>query len=124
MSLNISKQKIIPKSIKKLTSIENRVHAIEINWSDSFLQSIDLETLRKHCPCAYCLEQRGDSSHQKPLSPKKSSLLKVVEATKEESLELKEIWLVGNYAIGILWGDKHDSGIYSFDYLRTLNTVK
>jgi ATP-binding protein involved in chromosome partitioning len=27
---------------------------------------------------------------------------------------------IGNYAIGIDWNDGHNSGIYSFDYLRSL----
>ena len=27
---------------------------------------------------------------------------------------------IGNYAIGVDWSDGHNSGIYSFDYLRTL----
>lgn len=28
--------------------------------------------------------------------------------------------LVGNYALRIEWSDGHDSGIYSFDYLREI----
>lgn len=27
---------------------------------------------------------------------------------------------VGNYAISILWSDRHGTGIYRFDYLREL----
>jgi ATP-binding protein involved in chromosome partitioning len=27
---------------------------------------------------------------------------------------------IGNYAIGIDWNDGHNSGIYSFDHLRSL----
>jgi DUF971 family protein len=27
---------------------------------------------------------------------------------------------VGNYAVQITWGDAHDTGIYSWEYLRSL----
>ncbi len=44
----------------------------------------------------------------------------VVEATLDQELTLQEIWGVGQYAIGLRWGDGHDSGIYTFEYLREL----
>jgi len=50
----------------------------------------------------------------------KSSLLRVVEHEKQEELQLERIWGVGNYAIGMVWGDGHDSGIYTYFYLREL----
>jgi DUF971 family protein len=28
--------------------------------------------------------------------------------------------LVGNYALKITWSDQHDTGIYSFQYLREI----
>lgn len=83
---------------------------------------IDSTTLRKECPCASCLQKRGDTSHNAPLSgkQKRSSLLKVVSATSEEECNLEKIWLLGNYAIGMKWADGHDSGIYTFSFLRQL----
>jgi len=33
---------------------------------------------------------------------------------------LKEIWAVGQYALGMSWGDGHNTGIYTFDFLREL----
>ena len=122
MSVNQSQQLPSPIKLKRITESDNRGIALEIIWSNNKTQIIKSETLRKFCPCASCMEQRGDNTHNQPFSPKKkSALLKVVEATIEESTDLKKIWLVGNYAIGILWGDKHDSGIYSFNLLTSLN---
>lgn len=37
------------------------------------------------------------------------------------AFEAKEMFKVGNYAIGFRWGDGHDTGIYTFEYLRRLS---
>lgn len=89
-------------------------------WSDDVSFEIPSETLRSHCPCATCLQQRGDTSHAKPLMSSKSSLLKVIEHTKGEQIQLISIWTVGNYALGIEWGDGHKTGIYTWGLLRSL----
>jgi ATP-binding protein involved in chromosome partitioning len=44
----------------------------------------------------------------------------IVENTIEKELELTEIWGVGQYALGMTWGDGHNTGIYPFSYLREL----
>lgn len=124
MSLEELPKTLSPIKIKRLTT-EGKGVGLEITWSNNQTQIIANDLLRKNCPCATCLEARGSTGHNKPLSPpKKSSFLKVVDATVEESIDLKKIWLIGNYALGILWGDKHDTGIYSFNLLETLNHYK
>ena len=35
-------------------------------------------------------------------------------------LALEKIDTVGNYALQLTWGDRHDGGLYSFRYLRSL----
>lgn len=78
------------------------------------------ERLRQSCPCAVCREERGEGNHSAPLGPSlkpKKSALQVISHAKEEQLALVEIWAVGNYALGIRWGDGHDDGIYTFEYL-------
>lgn len=105
----------IPSECKR-----NGKDGLTIVWSDGQRDEFSSETLRKNCPCAECREKRGDGSHATPLTPKKS-LLNVVESTKEEELALERIWLIGNYALGIAWGDGHDSGIYTFKLLAELS---
>ncbi len=39
------------------------------------------------------------------------------------NLELRNLEQVGNYALGLGWGDAHDTGIYSFRYLRALGDL-
>lgn len=105
---------ILPTEIRRLGS-----EGIRIRWADGETHTISCETLRKSCPCATCKELRGDTTHSKPLTGKVRSL-QVVDSSKEEEIRLEEIWGVGQYAIGMRWGDGHNSGIYTFDTLRSL----
>jgi DUF971 family protein len=103
-----------PQEIKR-----NGSNGLRISWADGHIQELSSRVLRTQCPCAECRELRGDGSHEKPLTGKKRSL-SIVQNTIEEELNLSAIWGVGQYAIGIRWGDGHDSGIYTFEYLRSL----
>jgi len=103
----------------KPISINRKDRGIEVEWENKESSFLSNELLRAHCPCASCLQKRGDTSHQKPLTSGRASL-QVIEATAEEETNLVRLWAVGNYAIGALWGDKHDTGIYSFSYLYEL----
>ena len=109
--------KVTPTEIKRAGS-----SGLHISWSDGRRDALPGEFLRRNCPCAACKELRGDTSHSKPLTgkkPKKS--LMVIENTIETETSLQQIWGVGQYALGMSWGDGHDSGIYTFDYLRELS---
>lgn len=35
-------------------------------------------------------------------------------------VEAKDIFPIGTYAVGFRWGDGHDAGIYTFEYLREI----
>lgn len=95
---------------------------LEIAWDDGRTSQLSSRVLRENCPSAVSRAKRGDTSHDKPLSgARKSSLLKVVEHTREEELRLVKIWGVGNYALGMEWGDGHASGIYPFTLLEELS---
>lgn len=107
-----------PTEIKRLAT-----EGVEITWSDGVKHSLNSEMLRINCPCASCKEKRGDTSHAAPLSPKKFSL-RVIESSKTEEIRLDKIWAVGQYAIGMLWGDGHQTGIYTYPYLRDLGEGK
>jgi DUF971 family protein len=107
-----------PTEIKRLD-----FKGLQITWSDGLVQEIGSEKLRRSCPCATCLETRGDTSHSAPLTEKKpgrKSLLRVVSSSKQEETRLERIWPIGNYALGMEWGDGHHTGVYSFDLLYQL----
>ena len=104
---------ITPLEIKR-----NREGNLVLKWSDGAVHVLPSEVLRRNCPCAVCLEKRGDTSHAKPLTGRRS--LAILDASKDEETGLEKIWPVGGYAIGMLWKDKHDSGIYTYGLLRQL----
>lgn len=85
---------------------------LRIKWLDGFQSIISLENLRKHCPCAGC---QGEE-----IPGKKLKLPVLTLNTKPGVYEIASIEPVGNYAIKITWKDGHDTGIYSFEYLRAL----
>lgn len=92
---------------------------LTISWRDGTTTTIPTALLRRECPCASCKERRGDTSHSKPLTTKKRGL-NVIQHTLDEELDLQEIWGVGQYALGMRWGDGHDSGIYPYGLLFEL----
>ena len=105
---------IKPIEIKRLEK-----DGLQITWSNGTKNSIQSSVLRQGCPCAVCREKRGDTSHSQPITGK-ASMLKIIEHTKDEETGLEEIWAVGQYALGLRWQDGHDTGIYTFKYLREL----
>lgn len=81
---------------------------LAVKWGDGSESFIPLENLRRACPCAGC---KGETdilgnlykNPETPLTPKAFELVKLVR--------------VGGYAIQPIWGDGHNTGIFSFDYL-------
>jgi DUF971 family protein len=80
---------------------------IRITWADSRECRYSAAALRRHCPCAQCVNEWTGERVLKP------------EAIAEE-LEISDLSLVGRYAINFRWSDGHETGIYSFRYLREL----
>lgn len=104
----------------KPIEIRREEDSLKIKWDNGQVAIIPSKTLRELCPCAVCKEQRGDTSHSKPLTGKPSSL-RIVEHSKDESLSLQSVSAVGTYAIALTWGDGHNTGIYTFPYLLELS---
>ena len=94
------------KSIKQ-TSKE----ILTFTWDDGSVNSFNTHYLREQCPCAGC---KGETVLFQTYIPEKK------EPFPGHS-EIKSITPVGNYAIKILWGDGHDVGLYTFEYLREIN---
>lgn len=88
---------------------------LAIKWGDGAEHFIPLEKLRRACPCAGC---KGEVDIM-------GNLYKNPEVTlTEKSFQLAGFVNVGGYAIQPVWGDGHNTGIYSFDYLRRVATAK
>ncbi len=88
---------------------------MEIDWKDGHRSSWNFRWLRDACPCATCHEDREKSGRAPgEARPKQQALLALYEAPPRPL----EATPVGNYALRFKWNDGHESGIYSFDYLR------
>ncbi len=77
---------------------------LEIDWDDGLNSRYTHEDLRVQCPCAGC---RGHTPDQ----------AKVI--TGKADVHISAIEMVGNYAIRISFDDAHDTGIYTFEQLRS-----
>jgi DUF971 family protein len=88
---------------------------MEIDWQDGHKSGWNFAWLRNACPCATCKEER-DASGRKPGEAKRApkALLPMYEAPARPA----EVKPVGRYAINFKWNDGHESGIYSWDFLR------
>lgn len=111
----------VPTEVRRLTS-GAAGSGLVIRWTSGIETELSAKTLRTHCPCATCLEKRGDTTHQKPLSGQTTgrASLRVIAAGADEELNLKMIHPVGQYALSLDWGDGHNTGIFSYSLLREL----
>ena len=83
---------------------------LAIQWSDGAESYLPLEMLRRACPCAAC-------------GGEPDVLGRVVRpdvSYASSSFELTGWNLVGGYALQPRWADGHNTGIYSYPYLRRL----
>jgi len=94
--------------LKQLAPIGNE---LALAWEDGEESFLSFDHLRKSCPCAAC--QGEPDVTGKVLVPK--------VAHAEKSFELVRYEIVGGYALQLYWADGHNTGIYSFDYLRGLS---
>jgi DUF971 family protein len=88
---------------------------MEIDWKDGHQSQWTFAWLRDACPCATCHEERNGNGRKPGERLKEApTLLKMYKApARPESVSP-----VGRYAITFGWNDGHQSGIYSWDYLR------
>ncbi|MEX2174008.1 MAG: DUF971 domain-containing protein [Pirellulaceae bacterium] len=83
-----------------------------IQWSDDRRRRYGVKALRDACPCATCREKR--TAPQDPLA------LPMLKSEQLAPLRIAGMQPMGNYAYSIAFSDGHDTGIYTFDLLRTL----
>jgi DUF971 family protein len=102
---------------------------VDITWADDHVSHYEFAYLREQCPCAMCnderqkkatgLEKDAQLKAENPgaiAAPMSSPLLPMFKP----KLTAKAAHAVGNYALQIDFNDGHSTGIFSFDYLRTV----
>ncbi|MEO6909480.1 MAG: DUF971 domain-containing protein [Edaphobacter sp.] len=117
---------------------------MEIDWQDGHKSSWSFTWLRDACPCATCHEERNASGREpgeprpKPevqapvqAAPAAPVVGRVVTQWKAPGLAARaaavagsvqpvKVTQVGRYAIKFKWSDGHETGIYSWNYLRSV----
>lgn len=78
---------------------------VAIEWLDGHRTVYAAARLRAICPCARCVnELTGVRMHDPDSVP--------------PDLTHTAVRLVGNYAVSLTFSDGHDTGIYSYQFLR------
>jgi len=95
---------------------------LELEWPDGSHTEFTVAVLRSACPCAMCKITRDhtDPHDISPKPPQKKPLLTVLPGNYAGKIVVVHASLVGNYALKLDFSDGHDTGIYSFEYLRSL----
>ena len=93
------------------TAIERpKPYLLRLSWDDGTVATVTLEKFREECPCALCKGETIMGTTYfvgiKQFSPGMNELVSLVP--------------VGNYGVQASWKDGHDSGIYTWENLRTI----
>ena len=88
-----------------------RVHKdigiLELVWTDDDVSRIPFRAVRQDCRCAACVDEfTGRQILDQNNVP--------------ESIHPEDVSLTGNYALKFRWSDSHDSGLFTWDHLRSI----
>lgn len=93
-----------PKNIR----VHKEQRELELVWSDNDNSRLPFRTVRQSCRCAVCVDE---FSGKQLLDPE----------SVPDDLGLLEVSLCGNYALRIRWSDNHDSGLFTWNHLRSIS---
>jgi DUF971 family protein len=93
--------------IEPVQIVEESDSRVTIKWSDGLETAYTAAHLRKMCPCAGCVnEWTGERT--------------LKETDIPADMTFSHFAIVGRYALSFHFSDGHDTGIFSFNYLRSL----
>lgn len=80
---------------------------LEIGWPSGESFRLPFVYLRGRCPCASCVDEMTGR--------------RIVDvADIPVGIEIVDAKLQGNYCLKITWNDRHDTGLFTWEHLRTL----
>ncbi len=95
----------------RLVALDHDATGLILNWADGQDQRLAPRDLRNGCRCAQC---RDEMTGKRRLDPE----------TVRLDIKITRIWSVGNYALGFAFSDGHDTGIYTFQYLNSMQSAE
>ena len=78
-----------------------------IVWPDGLERRLNLVELRGQCRCARCVDE---------ITGERILDLEGIDP----AIAIRDLKLVGSYALKISWSDGHDTGLYTWPHLREL----
>ena len=101
--MNSTSTSLLPDEIGRVNE-----HDLKITWKDGHESIYPARKLRLLCPCANCKEEMTG----RPI---------IKEEKIPQDVHPVKIHLTGRYAIRIDWSDGHNTGIFTFENLRSIN---
>jgi DUF971 family protein len=100
---------------------------VDIAWADGHRSHYDFVYLREECPCAMCDDERRKKQEYAARSLTATASQAATASSAAAVLPMfkpkpgaRAAKAVGNYALQIDFSDGHTTGIYSYDYLRSI----
>ena len=108
---------------------------IDVLWDDGHHSVFSRAYLRAMCPCATCqgthgppttlVDARAIGVEAEPAKKKKFGGFNVMTGpkppSKDVAIQIAGAEPVGRYGMKLVWGDGHDTGIYTWRYLRMVS---
>jgi DUF971 family protein len=88
----------------EMGSVTDKMFAV--TWSDGHRSRYTWLNLRLHCPCAECV---GEWRYRPP---------RLRAADIQPGIRAMSVSKVGAYALRFVWSDGHNTGLYTFNFLR------
>ncbi len=92
-------------------TLDHDRRVLSIVWKDGQVSALPFNLLRKQCPCATCTDNRSKQAAN-PLTLMTGPVITQAGITKIEPM--------GRYALNLTFNDGHDTGIYTYEFLRSL----
>jgi len=84
---------------------------ITIKWDDGHESIYFADHLRRNCPCASCAQDR-ESGQKK--------LFKILQSPDSGEIKFTGWQWIGRYAVEFTFSDGHNTGIFPYEFLRSL----
>jgi DUF971 family protein len=92
-----------PQNIK----VHQEDGVLELIWDENDTTRLSFQKVRQSCRCAVCVDE---FSGKQLLDP----------ASIPADIKVLDVSLTGNYALKFRWSDSHDSGLFTWDHLRSI----
>ena len=101
-----------PGNNKNIQNFEVVNDLLLVNFSDGSEAIVSLQRLRDECPCAGCAGETDALGNVYRSAPQQKNTARY---------QVRQIMTVGYYGLKPIWGDNHNTGIFSANLLEKLS---